>query len=74
MGNEIENLNLEQVNTALVAGGYTDNRLIACEFRGYTTRGAARYAIKFQSDSDFGSDNGFVFIENVPGIGFVADF
>lgn len=74
MGNEIENLNLEQVNAALVAGGYTDNRLLSVEFKGYTTRGAARYAIIYGDNDVDTAGYGFVFIENVPGVGFVADF
>lgn len=72
MGNEIENLNLDQVDAALQAGGYTDNRLTVVNFRGYTVSGKARYEIVFDDDGAVG--DGFVYIENVPGVGFVADF
>lgn len=73
MGNEIENLSTAQIDAALVANGYTDNQLKEVFFRAYTVSGQATYEIHYTGgENDL--DVGFVFVEFVKGVGYIADF
>jgi len=67
----LEKLNPTQVTEALAKGGH-ELTVTDVEFKGYTTRGVARYIVYFQGQDD--TETIVAFVENVPGVGIVADF